>query len=93
MDDYIERTAQKQFNSADTKPFGDAVNLIEGDLVFFRAAGDPSDTIIHVGVYLGNNKFVNATSRNGQTGNSGVKISDLSDPYWKRRFFAGGRRR
>ncbi len=91
-DELIERTAQNQMDSEATKTFAGVQFLKEGDLVFFRAAGDLSDTITHVGIYLGGKKFVNATSRTGKSGSSGVKISDLSDPYWSRRFFAGGRR-
>ncbi|WP_198439738.1 NlpC/P60 family protein [Pareuzebyella sediminis] len=89
---YIERTAQKQMDSEDTHTWADPEFLEEGDFVFFRAARDISDTITHVGIYLANNKFINATSRKGNSGISGVKISDLADPYWKKRFFAAGRR-
>lgn len=88
----IERTAQNQMDSEVTKTFAGMQFLEEGDLVFFRARGDIGDTITHVGVYLSENKFVNATSRRGKSGSSGVKISDLSDPFWTKRFFAGGRR-
>lgn len=89
---YIERTAQDQMDSEATKTFAGIQFFEEGDLVFFRAHDDLSKTINHVGVYLGNNKFVSATSTRGKSGNSGVKITDLSDPYWTKRFFAGGRR-
>ena len=89
---YIERTAQKQMDSEATETWSDPKFLMEGDFVFFRAAGHLGKKITHVGVYLGNNKFVNATSRTGKSGSAGVKISDLTDPYWKARFFAGGRR-
>ena len=89
---YIERTAQKQMESEATHTWADPEFLEEGDLMFFRAAGDTGDTITHVGVYLGNDKFVNATSRVGKSGSSGVKISNLSDAYWKKRFYAAGRR-
>jgi len=86
---YIERTAQKQFDSINTDKFAGMEFLKEGDLVFF---GTDSNNITHVGVYLDNNKFINATSRNGDTGYSGVKISNLSEPYWHNIFIAGGRR-
>ncbi len=88
----IERTAQKQMDSEATETFAGMQFLEEGDLVFFRARGDVGDTITHVGVYLSENRFVNATSRGGKSGSSGVKISDLSDSFWIKRFFAGGRR-
>ena len=57
-------------------------DLEEGDLVFFHTT---RKGISHVGVYLGNNKFVHASL------NFGVTISDLTDPYYSRTFRGGGR--
>lgn len=90
---YIERSAQEQKDSKDTDFFRDKPSLREGDLVFFTAVGDYNNKITHVGVYLANNKFINATSRNGDSGISGVKISDLSDPFWSKRYSSAGRRK
>lgn len=56
--------------------------LEEGDLVFFHTT---RKGISHVGVYLGNNKFVHASL------NYGVTISSLTDPYYTRTFRGGGR--
>lgn len=56
--------------------------LHEGDLVFFRIH---HRRISHVGIYLENNKFVHAST------SSGVMISDLKEPYWKKYFAGGGR--
>lgn len=55
--------------------------LEQGDLVFFNTTGGVS----HVGVYLANNKFVHAAS------SAGVGISDLEDPYYKKRFIGASR--
>ncbi len=49
-----------------------------GDLVFFNTNGRPNS---HVGIYLGGDRFIHATSRAGKT----VKISNLQERYWNRR--------
>lgn len=89
---YIERTAEKQYNSKLTDKFTGKDYLREGDLVFFRGTNENENTIVHVGLYLDNNKFVHSTSYKKDTGNSGVKIGDLNNKYWKRLFVAGGKR-
>lgn len=55
--------------------------LKEGDLLFYDTRGGVS----HVGIYLQNNKFVHAST------SGGVMISDMSEPYWSRRFLGAGR--
>jgi len=50
--------------------------LRAGDLVLFRAGS----TGRHVGIYLGNDKFVHASTSNG------VMISDMTETYWNTRF-------
>ncbi len=88
---YIERTAEKQYNSKYTDKFTVKENLREGDLMFFEGVGTRSNAITHVGIYLGNNKFVHSTSvRNGAE--KGVKVSDITHSFWSRRFVCGGRR-
>lgn len=57
-------------------------NLKEGDMVFFKIR---RNTISHVGVYIGNNKFAHASVH------SGVIISDMNEEYYKKRFYSGGR--
>lgn len=54
----------------------------EGDLVFFKIG---QNTVSHVGVYLANDRFVHAST------SSGVMISDLNEPYWKKYYAGGGR--
>lgn len=53
-------------------------NLAPGDLVFFNTNGK---SISHVGVYIGEGKFVHAPSTNGQ-----IKITKLSDRYFSSRY-------
>ncbi|WP_423809419.1 NlpC/P60 family protein [Photobacterium iliopiscarium] len=52
-------------------------NAKEGDLVFFRTGRNSR----HVGIYLGNLKFLHASQ------SKGVIISRLDNPYWKRHFW------
>lgn len=56
--------------------------LIAGDLLFFNTRG----SISHVGMYIGNDKFVHATNRS-----KGVRVNKLSEAYYKKRF-VGARR-
>lgn len=51
-------------------------NLRTGDLVLFRAGS----TGRHVGIYIGNNQFVHAST------SGGVIISSMNEPYWKKRY-------
>ena len=50
--------------------------LAQGDLVFFDQLGKSSS---HVGIYLGNNRFVHAPSSGKQ-----VRVDSLVDPYWQK---------
>lgn len=51
-----------------------------GDLLFFNT----SRPFSHVGIYVGEEKFVHAPS--SRTGH--VMLSDLNQPYWRERFIA-----
>lgn len=57
--------------------------LRRGDLLFFRITGRK---VSHVGIYLGNNRFVHAPSSGKK-----VSIGKLNSPYWSKRFIRGGR--
>ena len=52
--------------------------LQPGDLVFFNTLRRPFS---HVGIYLGEHRFIHAPSRGGQ-----VEIVDMSERYWQRRY-------
>ena len=49
-----------------------------GDLVFFNTTGKPYS---HVGIYIGRNLFVHASSAQGE-----VLVSELDTPYWSRHY-------
>jgi cell wall-associated NlpC family hydrolase len=52
-------------------------NLQPGDLLYF---GSSAKHITHTGIYLGENKFISATTHETPM----VRIDDLTDPYWTR---------
>jgi hypothetical protein len=76
----LPRTSREQYSTG--KKVSKSA-LMHGDLVFFNTTGG----ISHVGVYLGNNKFIHAST------SSGVMISDLDDVYFKRRYVGATRMR
>lgn len=76
----LPRTAREQFNEGETI---DKEALSIGDLVFFRTyASFPS----HVGIYLGNNLFIHASSKGKK-----VKVDNLDAPYFMKRFIGAKR--
>jgi len=79
----VPRTSAQQFFTKNVEPFHDNQYFSEGDLVFFATV--PGQPISHVGMYLRNRYFVNAST------SSGVSLASLDDPYWKKRFVAAGR--
>ena len=75
----LPRTTREQFS------IGKKVQknqLEEGDLVFFRERGNRA----HVGIYVGENQFVHASSYSRE-----VKIDYLDTPYYSQRFLRGVR--
>ena len=52
-------------------------NLKKGDLVFFHT----NRSLGHVGIYIGNNEFVHASSKS-----KAVRIDSLDTPYYQKRF-------
>lgn len=80
IDITLPRTAREQFQLGELVPFS---SLQKGDLVFFRTyAPFPS----HVGIYLGNNRMIHASSRDRR-----VVISTLDTPYYRSRFIGAKR--
>ena len=59
--------------------------LKKGDLVFFIRSYRTLHFITHSGIYIGNNKFIHTSSKNG------VTITSLDDPWWNKKFIFGTR--
>jgi len=79
----IPRTANEMYHLRDAAPIK-RESLEKGDLVFFRING--RGTADHVGVYLGNGKFIQSP----RTGKD-IQISALGEDYWQRHYI-GARR-
>jgi len=75
----LPRTTREQFSVGKKV---EKEQLEEGDLVFFRRRGNSS----HVGIYIGDNQFIHASSSNRE-----VKIDYLDAPYYSKRFLRGVR--
>lgn len=88
----MEDSVEEQFKSKFTDKFTDTKYLREGDLIFFKGSGDKSKDVVHVGVYLLNNKFIHSISLKNKNNHNGVKISDIRNPFWKSRLASCGRR-
>jgi len=57
-----------------------------GDLLFFRT--DTTNNISHVGLYLGDRRFIHSASAGSSTG---VIYSSIDEPYWAGAFAGAGR--
>lgn len=76
----LPRSAREQFHEGKPVNTGE---LSIGDLVFFRTyASFPS----HVGIYLGDNLFIHASSRGKR-----VTIDSLAEPFYIKRFIGAKR--
>lgn len=76
----IPRTSSEQFKVGDRVDKGE---LRDGDLVFF---GSSADRINHVGIYVGNGRFVHAPRRGDE-----IKISAIDEKYFTERFIGAKR--
>lgn len=77
----LPRTAREQSGVGERVGKG---GLKKGDLVFFHT--NRSQRVNHVGIYIGNGKFIHASSGGGH-----VQVNSLNDGYYSRRL-VGARR-
>ncbi|MBQ6997194.1 MAG: C40 family peptidase [Oscillospiraceae bacterium] len=75
----LPRTSKEQY-SVGTKV--SKSNLKAGDLVFFDTEGNG---VSHLGIYIGNNQFIHAST------SKGVTITSLSNTYWAPRYYGAKR--
>lgn len=75
----VPRSTEAQYAATLQVRTGEAV---PGDVLFFRIEGKPS----HVGIYVGDGRFVHAPSSGKQVG-----YASLDDEYWRARLVKVGR--
>jgi LysM repeat protein len=80
LDLQLPRSAREQFREGVGVEKAD---LSIGDLVFFRTYAKYAS---HVGIYLGDNRFIHASSRDRK-----VKIDSLETPYYVKRYIGAKR--
>lgn len=73
----LPRRASEQANSPQLVPVQQA-ELKPGDLVFFNTL---RHTFSHVGIYIGDNKFIHSPRAGGQ-----VRVEDMRQAYWQQRY-------
>ncbi len=78
----LPRTARAQRTEGES--VSNKKELRPGDLVFFATRG--RGVTSHVGIYIGQNKFVHAPRRGTK-----VRVDEMKNPYWTKRY-VGARR-
>lgn len=76
----LPRTAREQFEVGSVVAQGD---LQKGDLIFFSTYRNDAS---HVGIYLGNNMMIHASSRGGR-----VVVSSMDTDYYRSRYLGAKR--
>ncbi|MBB6446056.1 C40 family peptidase [Bacillus benzoevorans] len=77
----LPRVSADQYNAGTKVTKAD---LQTGDLVFFSGTASKSG-ITHVGIYLGENQFISATT------SKGIKVDSLSGGYWGPKYYGATR--
>ncbi len=76
----LPRTASGMYSTGKSVKKAD---LKTGDLVFFNTSGKG---VSHVGMYIGNGKFIHAST------SKGVRVDKLNDPYYWGKKYVGSKR-
>jgi cell wall-associated NlpC family hydrolase len=79
----IPRRSQDQARYGQIIP--NKTDLRKGDLVFFTKSYSSPDFITHVGIYLGDNRFIHAST------SQGVVVTEIHNSWWSERFVFGTR--
>ena len=77
----LGRSAQLQGYNEKYPKIESASDVKKGDIVCFNTVEDDEDLTDHVGIYIGDGKFIHASSEKGE-----VIISSMSSGYYKRTF-------
>ena len=75
----LPRTSKQQYGVG---AYVAKANLKAGDLVFFDTEGNG---VSHLGIYIGNNQFIHAST------SKGVTITSLSNTYWAPKYYGAKR--
>ncbi len=75
----IPRTTEHQLRESQTIPYQ---QLLPGDLAFYKTSVKSR----HVGIYIGNNQMIHAS-----TGSKRVRTTNITNSYWQQRFTKFGR--
>lgn len=82
----LPRTAYTQGYNSFGRKITSMSNLKKGDLVFFDTSKNDGDLCDHVGIYIGNNQFIHASSSLNS-----VVIATITDRWWAEIFSWGKR--
>jgi len=74
----MPRTSKEQANKGTTVKKSE---LKPGDLLFFDTNGSNNGVVSHVGIYIGNGKFIHASNPR-----SNVKITDVNDSFYAKAY-------
>lgn len=75
----LPRSSKEQYETGTPIERND---LLKGDLVFFAISG--KDNVAHVGIYVGDGRFIHAPGRG-----KNIRVDYLSRSYYKKRYLGG----